>query len=511
MADVYFGDNLDVLRNEIADNSIDLIYLDPPFNSQSKYNILFRTPEADRETAQAEAFRDTWTWGDSARDSYYNIMKHGGAVAEIIRGLHSALQHSDMMAYLVMMTERLIELKRVLKDEGSIFLHCDPTASHYLKVVMDSVFGHNRFANEIVWSYRRWPTKAQQFQRMHDVILYYKAGEGSPFNVLYQEATESSQKRWKGQKQRALFDDHGRRLPTIEEAEMSLGVPLDDVWKISIIAPSAKERLGYPTQKPLKLLERIVQAASNKGEVVLDPFCGCGTTAHAAWSLGRKFVGIDISIYAVRLIQRRIKDNLNVELSVSGIPRDFAGANALAERDKYQFQWWVNDYLGVDTYRERRKGPDGGIDGQIYFLNGPRPIGKLITSVKGGTNIGVSMVRELQSVMQRDKAEMGLLVTLHEPKRTMITEAARHGVHEIGSRTYPRIQIISVSEMLEGRMPALPELLREHEPLAFSRKPKKAPGQSKQGEFLFGFGNGAKVEGGEVTHINPRPRSFALG
>lgn len=401
-----------------------------------------------------------------------------------------------------MMTVRLIELRRVVKNDSSIFLHCDPTSSHYLKIVMDALFGHKAFQNEIIWGYRRWPTIASRLQRMHDVVLFYGIGDERTFTTLRQEPTESSRKRWKGKRQRSLFDAERQRMPTIEEAAMSSGVALNDVWDIPIIAPVAKERLGYPTQKPLALLKRLIEISTKPGDVVLDPFCGCGTAVHAAHELQRKFLGIDISVFAVRLIQKRLKENLGIDVAATGIPRDFAAAAALADADKYQFQWWVNDFLGVDSFKERRRGADSGIDGQIYFMNGPRPVGKLITSVKGGKNIDVTMIRELKAVMLNEKAELGLFVSLAEPKQTMHSEAASAGFHTIGSKAYPRIQILSISDMMVGARPQFPELLRDRDPLAF--KPRRATDTKprKQSSLSFSF-DGAPASSEQIIYVSP--------
>ncbi len=307
MNKLYFGDNLDVLRDHIKEETIDMVYLDPPFNSDANYNLIFPDESGAGSEAQAEAFKDTWRWDNPAAEAFDEVMRAGGAPAEVLSSLNGWLRSKNksgnegLMAYLANMTVRLIELHAVLKPTGSIFLHCDPTASHYLKIILDAVFGHDCFQNEVIWAYRRWPTKARRFQRMHDVIFFYSKGSSreQKFNLLYQEATESSKKRWKGHKQQASFFDDGSRKPTEELGQESDGVPLNDVWNIPIIAPVAKERIGYPTQKPLALLKRIISATTDKGDVVLDPFCGCGTSVEAAESLGRSWIGIDVTHYAI--------------------------------------------------------------------------------------------------------------------------------------------------------------------------------------------------------------------
>ena len=294
--------------------------------------MLFKAPGGEQSQAQIEAFEDTWHWNDVAELAFDEVMQSGNSnAADMLRAMRSFLGQNDMMAYLAMMAVRLIELHRVLKKTGSLYLHCDPTASHYLKILLDAVFGKSHFQNEIIWSYRRWPTKARRFQKMHDVILFYTKGvEPGTFNTLYQEASLSSQKRWKGKKQNVTFDVDGNRNPT-EEIDDASSVPLNTVWPISIIAPSAAERLGYPTQKPVALLERILSASSNEGDVVLDPFCGCGTTVHAAQKLGRQWIGIDVTHLAISLIEKRLKDAFpGIAMEVHGTPKDEAGARDLA-------------------------------------------------------------------------------------------------------------------------------------------------------------------------------------
>ena len=294
------GDNIDVLR-ELPDACVDLIYLDPPFNSNQFYVAAF----GDKGVV-AEQLRDIWRWTVAAQNAFDSLPR--GQLRDTLRGIRlQAGEKSPMAAYAVFMARRLAEMRRVLKPTGSIYLHCDWHANAYLRILMDAVFGEDNFQNEIVWRYRRWPSKQRRFQRMHDVILAYtKDGHDmSVFNQLYESLAKSTLRTW-GTKQQVADFSSGRRKPSQTDKE-SAGAPLSDVWDIGIIAPIAKERLGYPTQKPLALLDRIIKASSNPGDLVLDPFCGCGTAADAAATLGRKYLGIDISGIAVRVMQQRLE------------------------------------------------------------------------------------------------------------------------------------------------------------------------------------------------------------
>ncbi|MEG8032885.1 DNA methyltransferase [Sphingomonas aurantiaca] len=389
---LFYGDNLAVLRKEVADESVDLIYLDPPFNSNANYGILFKEPDGKSSNAQIEAFEDTWHWNERAEDAFDQVQRSGNTKAfDLLNAMRGFLGDNDMMAYLAMMAVRLLELHRVLKPTGSLYLHCDPTASHYLKLLLDATFGKRHFQNEIIWSYRRWPSVSHRFQRMHDCLLFYtKRESGNLFNTLTGPPSPSSQKRWKGALQKVTFTAAGVRNPTLESG-VSLGVAMNDVWDIPIIAPVSKERLGYPTQKPVALLERIIAASSNEGDVVLDPFCGCGTAVHAAEKLGRQWIGIDVTHLAISLIEKRMKDAFPaVTFTVEGTPKDLASAYDLALRDKYQFQWWAVSMVDALPFGGRKKGADGGIDGLIYFNDHDVASGKMVThraivSVKGGS------------------------------------------------------------------------------------------------------------------------------
>lgn len=303
---LFVGDNLDILREHLPNGSVDLVYLDPPFQSGKAYHV-YSGVRADKPGAMA--FDDTWTFGPQTRWALEMLIKEHDVLGRALAGLYGFLGACDMMAYIVTMAERLVEIHRVLRLTGSVFLHCDPTASHYLKIVMDAIFTPECFRNEIVWRYRRWPAKSRRFQRMHDILLFYtrSAAGFHTFHTLYgyEELAESTKKTFGTKKQKADFSA-GHRKPGLTDEE-TLGPPLSDVWEIGVIAAKGKERLGYPTQKPEALLERIILAASNEGDVVLDPFCGSGTTLGVAQRLGRNWIGIDRSLEARRTVEERMR------------------------------------------------------------------------------------------------------------------------------------------------------------------------------------------------------------
>jgi len=454
MGILYFGDNLDILREHIKDESIDLIYLDPPFNSKRGYNVFMMTPKGHESDAQIMAFDDTWHWGEEAEREFSEILhKPNTDVSEVIQSLRRFLNESDIMAYLTMMTNRLLELHRVLKVTGSLYLHCDPTASHYLKVVMDAIFGKQNFRNEIVWCYKRWPSKQDNFQQMHDIILRYSKTKDVTWNQLYDDFTEQTKKRIKGgMKIEHIIGKSGKILIRPTE-EKSPGVAMCDYWNIPMIAGQAKERLGYPTQKPLALLERIIRASSNKDDVVLDPFCGCGTAVHAAQNLEREWIGIDITSLAIGLIEKRMKKAFpGISFEIQGTPKDLEGARNLADRDKYQFQWWACYLVDAQPYQGHKKGADSGIDGLIFFQDDfSKGAKKIIVSVKSGENVTRTMIADLKNTVEREKAEIGLFVTLANPTHPMITEAASAGFYESPRGQYPKIQILTIEDLLSGK------------------------------------------------------------
>ncbi|EYF05075.1 DNA methyltransferase [Chondromyces apiculatus] len=453
---LYYGDNLDVLRQHVPDASVDLVYLDPPFQSGKNYNIIFESREGAKAAAQIQAFEDTWTWGLESEAAYREIVDRGDQLAITTRSLRQFLGESDIMAYLCMMSLRLVELRRVLKPTGSLYLHCDPTASHYLKVLLDALFGPACFRNEVIWRYRRWPTVARQFQKMHDVLLFYSKGANGEqkFNTLhgYESLAPSTLKTFGTKKQRADFSS-GHRKPGVVDEE-TLGPPLSDTWEVGVIAPVAKERLGYPTQKPEALLERVVRASSDEGDVVLDPFCGCGTAVAVAQRLGRRWIGIDITYLAIGLVKHRLISSFGAgaAFAVVGEPSSVEDARQLAADNPHQFELWILGQVGARP-AEKKRGPDRGIDGRLFFQDDPGRDGKtkqIVISVKAGKVMPVH-VRELRGVLAREEAEIGVLLTMHPPTREMVKEAATAGFHASPWGRHPRIQILTVAQLLAGQ------------------------------------------------------------
>lgn len=364
MNTLYYGDNLEVLRKYIPDESIDLIYLDPPFNSKATYNILFKEPTGEPSEAQVTAFDDTWHWTRETERTFQEIVDTAPAnVVEMMRAFRSFVGHNDMMAYLTMMCIRLIELKRVLKKTGSIYLHCDPTASHYLKILMDTIFSARNFRNEILWCYRGGGTPRKDFGRRHDVILRYSKTNdyvfcSGPIRIPYQAEGI-------GRTDDAMWGKH-KGTDKIYKPH-PLGKVPEDWWPMNILNANDPERLGYPTQKPETLLERIIKASSDKGDTVLDPFCGCGTAIAVSQKLKRQWIGIDITHLAINLIKWRMKHMFDLQpkrdYKVIGEPIDLEGAKALAHQNRYQFQWWALSLIDARPYGDKKKGKDTGIDG----------------------------------------------------------------------------------------------------------------------------------------------------
>jgi site-specific DNA-methyltransferase (adenine-specific) len=532
---LYYGDNLDILRRYIKDESVDLIYLDPPFKSNQDYNVLFKERNGKESAAQIHAFEDTWHWDESAALAYKEIVEAGGKVSQAIQAFHTYLGPNDMLAYLAMMAPRLVELRRVLKPTGSIYLHCDPTASHYLKILMDAVFGPANFRNEVIWKRTSAHNDPERFGRIHDAILFYSSSEKrtwktqyAPYSSDYTEAEFRTVENGRRVKYENLTaPSHGRnsgrfnwrgvtpppsrmwrfRLDRLEELyaqgriktkpdgtpimrgyktylDELPGIPLQSIWTdIPRIGNTSPERLGYPTQKPEALLERIIESSSKKGDTVLDPFCGCGTTIAVAQRLERRWIGIDITCLATNLIKRRLHDSYgkNVQFDVVGEPVDIAGAQELAKQDPYQFQWWA---LGLVDARpvEGKKGADKGIDGRIYFHDeaGNGGTKQVVFSVKAG-HTNVAHVRDLGGVLTREDAAIGVLITMEEPTQPMRTEAAEAGFyHSPGwNQNYPRIQLRTVAELLAGKGIDVPP---QH--VTFKQAPKFAKDGSVQLEFV---------------------------
>ena len=496
---LYYGDNLEILRHRnqsgdhdyFPDNSVDLIYLDPPFNSQQSYNVLFKEQDTSWSPAQIKAFGDTWHWRQDTEATYRDLLVNAPLkIAQLMAALigepenPGGIGRNDVTAYLVMMTIRLIELHRVLKPTGSLFLHCDPTASHYLKLVLDQIFGPVNFRNEIVWAYTRPGTKYQrQLPRTHDTIFWYS----------------KSNTTW-------IFNTEGIRIPysesTIERGKYSVatskvtkgiskrvlpagGKCPEDWWQIAMIQGNAQERLGYPTQKPLALLERIIKASSNEGDVVLDPFCGCGTALVAAHKLNRKWIGIDITHFAIAVVKRRLQEHFRgIQVKVIGEPVDLPSAKQLAKQDRYQFQWWALSRVDGRPLGEKKKGADKGIDGVIPFTDAPDgKLKRIVISVKSG-KVGVSDLRELRGVIEANNDPIGILLTLKPLTGAMVTEAAASGFYDssLWQKQYPRIQILTLEEIFQGKQPNTPPTAPPPKASSFEKVGKK--GKSVKGEAL---------------------------
>ena len=445
---LYYGDNLEILREYIKDATIDLIYLDPPFNSNKDYNVLFGEKNGTQSPAQIKAFEDTWHWDRKAEETYREIVESlPREVADLTKALRSFLGENDIMAYLVMMAIRLQELYRVLKSTGSIYLHCDPTASHYLKLLMDAVFGANYFRNEIVWYYRRWTNASRNFQKMHDIIFWYSKAANYKFEKLFQPFSEKTI-------HRKISVDGITNLG--EKRDLEKGIVMHDVWEIPYIHSQSKERLGYPTQKPEALLERIIKASSNEGDIILDPFCGCGTTITVAEKLKRKWIGIDITHLAVSLMKHRLESTFSdeVKYQIIGEPVDLKGAEELAREDPYQFQWWALGLVGARPAKsEEKKGADKGIDGCIYFHDEKPKMAKtkaIIIQVKCG-HVTRGMIDALKGVVEREEAQIGVFITLQEPTKPMQKEALSSGFYKSPSgKYYPKIQILTIEDLING-------------------------------------------------------------
>ena len=495
MNTLYYGDNRDILPRYVKDESVDLIYLDPPFNSNQSYNVLFAEQTGERSAAQIKAFEDTWHWDTETERWFMQVASRNDKVADLLIAFERFLGRNDMLAYLSNMAPCLIELRRVLKSTGAIYLHCDPTASHYLKLLMDAVFGAVNYRNEIVWKRTAFAgsskAREKQFPKNHDTLLFYSKSEDYLYQPILLPYSDDYYRRFRnpdddhrGPYQSVLLKTYSQDTFEKLKAENRLipsdgprnkwrykqfitdlkGRQVEDLWTdINNINPVAAERLGYPTQKPEALLERIIQASSNEGDVVLDPFCGCGTAIAAAQKLNRQWIGIDITHLAITLIKKRLRDAFGDEIrdsyEVVGEPVDLEGAKALAEQDKWQFQWWA---LGQVDARpeEQKKGMDRGIDGRRTFFEGKeRRPEQIIISVKGG-GISSKDVRDLNGTIIREKAAIGLFITLKKPTREMIKEAAAAGFYtsDYSGTEHPRLQILTIEELLEGIRPDLPPL-----------------------------------------------------
>lgn len=457
---LFFGDNLDILREHIPDESVDLIYLDPPFNSKATYNVLFREQSGEESTAQITAFEDTWHWGLESEKTYHELVTQGTKkLADLIQALRSFLGQNDMMAYLTMMGIRLVEMHRVLNRSGSIYLHCDPTASHYLKLLMDTVFGVQNFRNEIIWCYRTGGISKKWFGRKHDIILSYSKNLGESYFSSLKEKTyipTLKGRKFAIEELKARIDNEGCQICGQKGGFFHMGA-MRDVWEIPPLRRNSRERLSYPTQKPEALLERIIKASSKEDDIVLDPFCGCGTTIVVAERLNRRWIGVDITHLAISLMKYRLQDTLGTELSpykVIGDPKDFEGAEALAEENRYQFEWWALGLVDARPAQDKKKGPDTGIDGYINFFDDKSgKAKKIIVQVKSG-KVNRSQIGDLKGIMEREKAVIGAFITLKEPTRPMLKEAASAGFYEpkyFPGQRYPRLQMLTIKDLLGGK------------------------------------------------------------
>lgn len=516
---LYYGDNLGIMREHLADASVDLVYLDPPFNSNRSYNVLFKERNGDDSPAQIEAFGDTWVWSYETENLFQELLESDAspAVKDALEAIRKLVGENDVLAYLTMMVARLIELHRVLKDTGSLFLHCDPTASHYLKILLDAIFGPTNFRNEIIW--RRTQAKSLMTRRLpsnHDVILAYGKTEDALWNddrlfqpykedeldektlAKYSQIDSDGRRyqltslinpspdrpnltyeflgvtrvwRWTKERMQAAYDaglvvqTAPGRVPRLKRyLDEQRGKPLGDVWtEISPLNSRAAERLGYPTQKPVELLRRIIEFSSSPGDIILDPFAGCGTTIDAAQSLGRRWVGIDITTLAIDLIDARLRhtygESITEDYDILGIPFDVDGAQKLFQQSPFEFERWC--VMLVDGQPNEKQVGDKGIDGVIRIPVDRRGTSeRVLVSVKGGAT-GPSHVRDLIGTVESNKAAMGVFITLRTPTPAM-QEAANHSgiyAYPVNGQKYPKVQIISVAELLSGVRPNVPTSL----------------------------------------------------
>lgn len=551
---LHCGDNLVVLRERVPAESVDLVYLDPPFNSQASYNLLFKERNGDRSAAQVAAFGDTWRWGAEAEAAYDDLLRAGPrGVAGVLAALRGILKTSDLMAYLAMMAPRLVLMHERLKPTGSLYLHCDPTASHYLKLLLDMLFGPQNFRNEIIWRRTGAHNSSRRYGPVHDVILFYTKSATYTWNPRHRPYlkgyVDDYFKKWDGPRRyrsqtltgagtrggesgrawrgfdptahgrhwafpRALADDLGlaadaplhAKLDALAEAgllapsdvgglpeyrqylDASKGTLLQDVWAYQpytngclagtseaideevkwLAKRGGRERLHYPTQKPEGLLRRIILSSSNEGDLVLDPFCGCGTCVVVAEGYGRRWIGIDVTHLAIGHVRNRLSEAMGELLSdhvIEGFPPDVESARALAREDKHKFQDWVLWLLEARPARIG-KGPDRGVDGHIYFKDDAHEgrYGSLVVQVKGGEHVGVRDVRELIGVVANERAEIGVLVTLAAPTPAMRAAAAEAGFYAcrlLAGKRVERIQMLTVAELLAKRRPDYPRFAPE--------------------------------------------------
>lgn len=515
MNQLFYGDNLSILRKRIHRESIDLCYIDPPFNSKRNYNQIYNNI-GNEDRAQAQAFMDTWTWDALAMEGYSEIIGNDHArfspqLIELIKGLHAVLREGSLLAYLVSMSLRLTEIQRVLKGTGSFYLHCDPTSSHYLKLVCDAVFCPHggQFINEIAWCYELGGRVSKRaFGRRHDILLFYSKGDKYTFNYkdVLEPWDEKGKKKFRYEDEKGKYRLIGRFLKgspikghrdvspewekthpeLVQRYHMKPGKSAVDFWNISPINQVSPERLGYPTQKPEELLAKVIQASSNKGDIVLDAYCGCGTTIAVAELLKRKWIGIDITYQSISLVLRRLEKMFGADVleqvRIDGIPRDMDSAQALAhkqdDRLRKEFEKWaVLTYTNNRAVINEKKGGDKGIDGMAYFKTSATDNAKILLSVKSG-GVGPEVVRDLRGTMERENAALGRLIVLEEATSGMRKEAKSSGLfrHDLMGRNYDRIEIVTVKEMLENNerldIPMSEEVLRSAELAARGDQPE---------------------------------------
>jgi DNA modification methylase len=534
MNTLYYGDNLDILRRYVKDESVDLVYLDPPFKSNQDYNVLFAEQNGTRSAAQIKAFEDTWQWDEESARTYQKTVETGPEdVSKVMQAFRTFLGENDMLAYLSMMAPRLAELRRVLKPTGSLYLHCDSAASHYLKLLMDGIFGPENFQNEVVWQRTSAHNDPSRYGRVHDALLFYSRSATHTWNTQFEPPDEkyfeahdfekdsdgkryrkrdltapahgdstTGQYEWKGKRPPegrmwSYTKDNMERLeaegriaytrtgmPRLKIYEEKLrGVGYQDVWARPELwlNSAANERLGYPTQKPEAVLERVIASSSNEGDVVLDPFCGCGTAVAVAQKLKRQWIGIDITHLAITLIRHRLRDAFEDEAQyqIVGEPVSPPDAEALAKQDPYQFQWWALGLVGARPV-EQKKGADQGIDGRLYFHDEPKTTKQIIFSVKAGA-LHTMYVRELRGVVEREKAAIGVLISLNAPSKPMRAEAASAGFYKAPwGKDYARLQLLTIADLLAGKTVDFPR-----ENVTFKKAPRILKPAAKPGKLTF--------------------------
>ena len=570
---LYFGDNLPILREDIADESVDLIYLDPPFNSNATYNVLFRERSGQDSAAQITAFEDTWRWSIESEIAFRDVVTNGPRVlGDLLQAMRVFLGQNDMIAYLTMMAQRMAELHRVLKPTGSIYLHCDPTASHYLKLLMDAVFGKENFRNEIIW--RRTNahnSTSKKYGPIHDTIFFYTKTENFTFHPGTRPYTRAyindrfthedtrgryqtnyltgsgirrgdSGNPWRGfnptsvnrhwaipRSLRPFLPDGGKNMTSLQQLDALFqqglivmpqkvggqpmykqyigdGVPYQDIWAYQpntrgVLYESdecidedvkylegEQEKLDFQTQKPVSMLERILITSSEPGDLVLDPFCGCGTSIAAAEQMDRRWIGIDITHLAITLIRHRLMDAFGDELSdydVVGVPEDVESARALAlesEHDgRHQFEYWALGLVDARPIGNGKKGADAGVDGFMNFFDDNSGKAKrIIVQVKSG-HVERGMIATLKGDMDREKAEIGLFITLNPPTRPMLQEATAAGIYtpeQFPDHHYPRVQILTIEDLLSGIEAEIPRYAPDP---ALRRAARRRRSQGSQG------------------------------